>query len=78
MAQDNRRPRQSPAGLPAQWVLTFAGEKERVRRLIDYYFYLSATTQVSQSPSSGIEFDHWAETSAQASRHSESACRGHD
>lgn len=63
MAQDTGRPQHSQAGLPARWILTFTGEKERTRRLIDYYFSLSANTHVSQSPYSGIEFDHWAETS---------------
>lgn len=46
----------------AQWLLARTGEKERVRRLIDYYFYLSAGTRVSQPISEGAEFDHWIGT----------------
>ncbi len=46
----------------AQWLLVRTGEKERVRRLIDYYFYLSAGTRVSQPISEGQEFDHWRGT----------------
>ena len=45
-----------------QWLLARTGEKERVRRLIDYYFYLSAGTQVAQPSTAGSEFDHWIGT----------------
>ncbi len=45
-----------------QWFLAHTGEKERVRRLIDYYFYLSASSQVSQPSTTGQEFDHWTGT----------------
>ncbi len=46
----------------AQWLLSRTGEKERVRRLIDYYFYLSAGSHVSQPVTTGQEFDHWIGT----------------
>ena len=45
-----------------RWILARTGEKERVRRLIDYYFYLSAGSHVSQPTSAGQEFDHWVGT----------------
>ena len=46
-----------------RWLLARTGEKERVRRLIDYYFYLSANTYVSQPHDFGQEFTHWISTS---------------
>ena len=51
----------------AQWLLARTGEKERVRRLIDYYFLLSASSMVSQPSSAGAEFDHWYGTTRASS-----------
>ncbi len=52
----------SNASPVTQWLLARTGEKERVRRLIDYYFLLSADTRVSQPSTTGTEFDHWSGT----------------
>lgn len=41
------------------WLLARTGERERVRRLVDYYYYLSAGSYVAQPLLAGAEFDYW-------------------
>lgn len=43
----------------ARWFLTRSSEKERVRRLIDFYFYLSAQASIQQAPAAGEAYQLW-------------------
>jgi|GEM_PF-4750362 len=55
---DENRPTVRLSYFPSLY-MSLSGEKERVRRLVDYYFYLSCGTHASQDPSVGQEYNHW-------------------
>jgi hypothetical protein len=42
-----------------RWLLTRSGEKERVRRLIDLYYYASANANIQQAPVVGEAYTQW-------------------
>lgn len=42
-----------------RWLLTRSGEKERVRRLIDLYYYASANANIHQAPVVGEAYTQW-------------------
>lgn len=42
-----------------RWLLTRSGEKERVRRLIDLYYYASANANIQQAPLVGEAYTQW-------------------
>jgi hypothetical protein len=42
-----------------RWLLTRSGEKERVRRLIDLYYYASANANIQQAPMVGEAYTQW-------------------